>query len=245
MKDMPQDPVFSEQEASKIIQRAVELSEQQGAGQYTPGITRAELEKIAAEVGVSADVLDRAIRDTVKHQSTKKSSWFTEEFERVVEGELDPSQYDIVIEGLKPLSNAGQPHAAQVGRTLSLSTWTGVGQAKVDLTSRNGRTKVKVKSNALFQGLMTLHPAFVTALIATGSLSEKGMAALGIGIGAAAMAIGVGLFGFLTKKGHRKAEELADTMRDRIADTLEAEESAQAGNKASTESAIHQRVGQG
>ncbi len=244
MRDMPQEPMFSEQEASKIIQRAVELSEQQGAGQYTPGITRAELEKIAAEVGVSVDVLDRAIRDTIKHQPTKNSSWFSEEYERVVEGELDPSQYDIVIEGLKPLSNAGQPHAAQVGRTLSLSTWTGVGQAKIDLTSRNGRTKVKVKSNAIFQGLMTLHPAFITALIATGSLGEKGMAVLGVSIGAVAMAIGVGLFGFLTKKGHRKAEQLADQMRDRIADALESEASSSAVRTAASDEMLHQRVGQ-
>lgn len=233
--------MFSEQEASKIIQRAVELSEQQTSGQYSPGITRAELEKIAAEVGVSVEVLDKAIRETVKGESGKSGFRFTEEFERVVEGELDPSQYDLVIEGLKPMSNAGQPHAAQVGRTLSLSTWTGVGQAKVDLTSRNGRTRVKVKSNSIFQFLMTLHPALVTALIATASLGEKGMVWLGAGIGAAAIAVGATLFGFLTKKGHRKAEELADEMRTRIANTLETEQPV----TQVAEEQIHQRIGQG
>lgn len=239
---MAQDPMFSEQEASKIIQRAVELTEQQSSVQYTPGITRAELEKIAAEVGVSVDVLDKAIRETVKHEPTKTGFRFTEEFERVVEGELDPSQYDVVIEGLRPLSNAGQPHAAQVGRTLSLSTWTGVGQAKIDLTSRNGRTRVKVKSNALFQFLMTLHPALITALITTASLGERGMVWIGAGIGAAAIAVGAGLFGFLTKKGHRKAEELADDMRERIANTLESERPT---TSQVAEEQLHQRVGQG
>lgn len=239
---MAQDPMFSEQEASKIIQRAVELSEQQTSGQYAPGITRAELEKIAAEVGVSIDVLDKAIRETVKGDTGKGGFRFSEEFERVIEGELDPGQYDLVIEGLKPMANHGQPQASQVGRTLSLSTWTGVGQAKVDLTSRNGRTRVKVKSNSIFQFLMTLHPALITALVATGALGEKGMVWLGAGIGAAAIAIGASLFGFLTKKGHRKAEDLADDMRDRIANTLESERPA---TTVVEEEPLHQRVGQG
>lgn len=241
---MANEPVFSEQEASKIIQRAVELSEQQSAGQYQAGVTKGELEKIAAEVGVSVDVLDKAIRESVEGAASKGGFKFTEEFERVVEGELDPSQYDLVIEGLKPMSNAGQPHAAQVGRTLSLSTWTGVGQAKVDLTSRNGRTKVKVKSNSIFQFLMTLHPALATALIATGALGEKGMVWMGAAIGAVALTIGTALFGMLTKKGHKKAEALANDMRDRIANTLEAERTSTSVSVDQAQE-LHQRVGQG
>ena len=59
-----------------------------------------------------------------------------------------------------------------------------MGQAKIDVTSRNGRTSLKVKSNALFQGLMTLHPAFITTLILMGTLSEKGMGLLAAGLGA-------------------------------------------------------------
>lgn len=240
---MANEPVFSEQEASKIIQRAVELSEQQSTGKYQSGVTRTELEKIASEVGVSVDVLDKAIRESVEGTQAKGGFRFSEEFERVVEGELDPGQYDLVIEGLKPMANHGQPLASQVGRTLSLSTWTGVGQAKVDLTSRNGRTKVKVKSNSIFQFLMTLHPALITALVATGALGEKGMVWLGAGIGAAALAVGASLFGFLTKKGHKKAEALANDMRDRIANTLEAEQNTKSVSLDQSEE-LHQRVGQ-
>ncbi len=242
--NMAQEPVFSEQEATKIIQRAVELSEQQAAGKYQSGITRAELEKIASEVGVSVDALDKAIQESVEVASSKGGFRFSEEFERVVEGELDPSQYDLVIEGLKPMSNAGQPHAAQVGRSLSMSTWTGVGQAKIDLTSRNGRTKVKVKSNSIFQFLMTLHPALATALIATGALGEKGMVLTGAAIGAVALAVGTTLFGILTKRGQKQAEALANEMRDRIANTLESEQSTRTHTNPLGQE-LHQRVGQG
>ncbi len=222
---MANEPVFSEQEASKIIQRAVELSEQENTEVYKPGVTRGELERIAKEVGVPTAALARAIAEAARTHPGKQPFRLTEEFERVVEGELDPSQYDLVIEGLKPMAKAGQPLASQVGRTLSMTTWTGVGQAKVDLTSRNGRTKVKVRSNALLQALMTLHPAFITSIIAMGALTERGMAGLGAGIAIAAMSVGATLFSILTRSGHQKAEILADQLKDKIQETI-AEEGA-------------------
>lgn len=223
---MANEPVFSEQEASKIIQRAVELSEQENTEVYKPGVTRDELERIAKEVGVPTAALARAIAEAAKAHPGRQPFRLAEEFERVVEGELDPSQYDLVIDGLKPMAKAGQPLASQVGRTLSMTTWTGVGQAKVDLTSRNGRTKVKVRSNALLQAVMTLHPAFITSIIAMGALTERGMAGLGAGIAIAAMSVGATLFSILTRRGHQKAEHLADQLKDKIQETI-AEEGVQ------------------
>lgn len=217
---MPEKRVFSEQQVSQILRRAVELTDAGVSPGYTPGITEAELERIAAEVGVAPTALRQALLETGIESSKKGPLNLTEEFERVVEGELDPDKFDIIAEGVKPMSNAGQPHMTQVGRTMQLSAWTGVGQARVSVTSRNGRTKLQVKSNALFQGLMTLHPTFIASLITVASLSERGMAWLGAAIGIGVMAIGGILFAKLTKFGHRKAEKLADTLRDRIAETL-------------------------
>jgi hypothetical protein len=240
---MATEPVFSEQEATKIIQRAVELTEEANSPRYKPGITREELERIASEVGVSADTLAKAISEAGQSQPSKGLFGLTREYERVVDGELDPSQYDIVIEGLRPLANAGQPAVAQVGRTLSMSTWTGVSQAKVDLTSRNGRTRIKVKSNAFFQALLTLHPALMTGLIAAGALGERGLGWLGAAIAAGAIAIGTTLFGFLTKKGHQKAEVLADDLRERIARTVA--EQSMVDHQPAEAAQITQRLGQG
>jgi len=242
---MPPERVFSEQEATKIIQRAVELTEQSSSQSYKAGVTRAELERIAAEVGVSADALARAISDAGQSPKVERSLLgLSREFERVVEGELDPSQYDVVIEGLKPLANAGQPAAAQVGRTLSMSAWTGVGQAKIELTSRNGRTRVKVRSNPLFQFLMTIHPALMGSFVALGALGEKGMIWVGAAIAAGLLTIGGTLFSMLTRKGHAKAEKLADDLRERIANTLS--ESGNTGTDSVTsEEPLVQRLGQG
>lgn len=240
---MPEKRVFSEQEVAQILRRAVELTEDETSKSYTPGITEAELERIAFEVGVDPAALRRAILETGERKSTKGPLSLTEEFERVVEGELDPSQFDIIAEGIKPLSNAGQPHMSQVGRTLQLSAWTGVSQAKVTVTSRNGRTKLNVKSNALFQGLMTLHPSFIASLITVASMSERGMGWIGAAIGVGIMSIGAFLFRKLTGVGHRKAEKLADDLRGRIAETLAHQPTTTHTSEVEAVQTVEQRLG--
>lgn len=217
---MPEERVFSEQEVGQIIRRAVQLTEEDAAPSYKAGVTKHELEKIAKEVGVSPEALQRAILEAGEHKGKRGLFHLTEEFERVVEGELDPSQFDLITENVKTFGNAGQPAVAQVGRKMTMSAWTGVGQAKIDVTSRNGRTRVKVKSNALMQAIMTLHPGLITTLITVGSLSERGLGWLAAWIGFAIVTVAVFLFTVLTKKGHQKAEKMADDLRDRIAETL-------------------------
>lgn len=242
---MPEKRVFSEQEVAQILRRAVELTEDETSKSYTPGITESELERIATEVGVDPAALRRAILETGERKSIKGPLSLTEEFERVVEGELDPSQFDVIAEGIKPLSNAGQPHMSQVGRTLQLSAWTGVSQARVTVTSRNGRTKLHVKSNALFQGLMTLHPSFVASIITVASLAERGLGWLGAAIGIGVMSIGFALFKKLTGVGHRKAEKLADDLRERIAETLAHQPATTQTSEVEEAQTVQQRLGPG
>ncbi len=236
---MPEERIFSEQEVTDIIRRAVEISERGSNPVYQPGVTRAELEHIAAEVGVSVEALHQAI--TEAGLRTDKRGWLhlTEEFERVVEGELDPDRFDLVVEDLKSFRNAGQPSMAQIGRKMTMSAWTGVGQAKVDVTSRNGRTTLKVKSNALLQALMTLHPGLIATMITVGAMSEQGLGLVGGAIGVGVMTLSTAAFAWLTKRGHRRAEEIADNLRERIA--AEVKDQARQGS-AEVEEPLHQRL---
>lgn len=213
---MPSQHLFSEDEASRILQRAVEISSNEQSENFTPGVTREELERIAKEVGVSPDALERAIREG--GIVNEKSGLFnlTKTYERVVEGELDPGQFDLICEGIRLMGRHGQSGMSQVGRNLKLSAWTGTGHAMVDVTARNGRTSIKVKSNSLLQAVMTLHPAFVTSMVTVGALSERGMGLLGIGIATGIMTIGAFMFRFLTKLGHKRAENLADLVKKNV-----------------------------
>lgn len=219
-RPLPQANMFSEQEVGAIIRRAVELTEEQGSA-YQPGVTKEELRRIAEDVGVPLEALERAIREVGQVKDTRGPLQLSAEFERVVEGEVDPDQFDLIIEDVTPLQRGHMAGPTQIGRKLTMPAWNGVGQSTIEITAREGRTRIKVKSHALFQALMTLYPAFVGSAISMGALGDKGMIGVGVAIAAGLTAIGAGMFSFLTRRGHEKSRELADDLRDRVAQTLE------------------------
>jgi len=216
----PGDRVFSEKEASEIVQRAVRLHEQalESSSPYTPGITAGELVRIAMEIGVDPKFVEQAMIEGPGLESRKGVLHLTEEFEKVIQGELDPSRFDIVLDELKLMNRHQGVGAAQVGRTLQATHWTGVSQAQVQVTSRNGRTRVNVKSNCLFAWLFALHPAFIGSVIALAVTGEEGMIAAGFAIAAVLGIAGWTGFRTLLKKGHQRAGELAERLSRTIAE---------------------------
>ena len=211
--------IFSEQEASQILRRAAELMEKEveGGKDYTPGITRQELENIAKEVGVDPKFLELAITQQGRAESKPGVLHLTQEFERVIEGELNPDDFDVIIESIKPLSRIGQAGFTQVGRSLQASAWTGVSQANVSVSSRNGRTRLKVASNPLFGFLMGGYPALIGSIISAASLSEHGYVGAGIAAAAGFLVAGVLAVRTLISKGHTAAANLTDKLETAIA----------------------------
>ncbi len=216
----PDKRVFSEKEASEIVRRAAQLHEQalESASPYKPGVTREELERIAIEVGIDPTYIERAILEGSRPESRKGPLHLTEEFERVIEGELDPNDFDVGTNALRVMHRHQGRGAAQVGRSLNATSWTGVSQANVHVSSRNGRTRLNVKSNALFAWLFALHPAFILSIIAIGATSEAGLIWLGLGIVGALALAGWAGFRTLLKTGHKRAGELTDRLAAVIAD---------------------------
>lgn len=201
--------VFSEKEATEIVRRAVELQEEQQSEAYTPGITSEQLADIAKEVGVDPKFLDQALREALAPESKVGPMHLTEEFERVIDGELPPEDFDLVFTEFKPM-NSRRYQTVQVGRTMDAIAWTGWSHARLHLTSRNGRTRLRVKSTPLLAYLCTLHPAIIGSVIAMSVFSGAGMVAGGLAAFAGIMSAGILGFRFLLKRGHRAARELTD-----------------------------------
>lgn len=220
MSKVPDRRVFSEQEVTEIITRATEISAAGKESAYIPGVTIEELERIAKEVGVDAAALMQAIEEQKEPRKQKSRTGFFEEFIRVVDGELSPDDFDLAIEGVS-MMNGKSSGTSQIGRTLHATAWTGVSQAFVDVQSRGGRTKIKVKSNPWMQALYTLHPAFMAALITAGSMGERGMGMLGTAIGVGLMVVGAVVFNVMRKVGHRKAEETADKIKANVEELID------------------------
>jgi len=217
-----EDQVFSEKQASEIFQLAAQLQEQKGdpQGAYAPGLTREEMIRIAQEAGIDPQYLDAAIRASSKKRPRRGFFELVEEDERIVDAELAMADFDVITEVIKPARTRRHP-PHQVGRTLTFQTRFRGGLYVVEVTARNGRTRVKVKSVPFMAYLVSLHPAIILACGVWGSLSDKGEfteAAL-----AAMLVIAAGFFAFLTlvRRGQGQTGELAQIIADEVRQATE------------------------
>lgn len=208
--------LFSEQEAGEIIRRASEITEASSAADYKPGITQEELEKIAKEVGVPIEALQQAIREAAAGPKTTKKGTLTETQEFVVEGELPPEDFDVVSSQFKQTRRS---RITQVGRSLQGRGFHNWGLTLVDMTARNGRTKVKLTSLPLLAILGGAYPAFLAAMFGSSAMQAQHMAPIAGPLWIAACAVG-GFFGFraLLEKGKQSTREMAAKLREVISE---------------------------
>jgi hypothetical protein len=219
---MNENRVFSEEEVAEIMRRAVTLQEQtkHGAAEYRPGVTQAELQRAAKEMGVDPAFLEQAIREKLEGVPTKQRGILPEE-QRVVEGELDPEDFDIILSQVKNIS--GRRPITQVGRTLRGRAFTGSGLAELEVTSRNGRTKISVKPTFILEALGMFYPAFIVTLITNANLAGGGspLTALAATTGA----FGLAALGFRAwlSKSRAAATKLADKLQDSVTEHIASE----------------------
>jgi hypothetical protein len=211
--------VFSEQEVTAVVRRAVELQESAGKESYTPGVTAAELERVAKELGIEAKYLQQAISEANNSESKRGTLNLTAEFERVVDTELKPEDFDVLLRYLKPTGNQGGPGFTQVGRTLTGRTWTGSSFANFIVTAKGGRTRINLKSNALFAWLVTIHPATIASLVTLPALASKGHPWMALAIVCPIIAAAGLAFRAVLNRGHKSAKELTDKLAEAVAET--------------------------
>jgi len=212
-----EDRVFSEKQASEIFQLAAQLQEQKAdpANGYAPGLTREEMIRIAQEAGIDPQYLDAAIRASTKTKPKRRLFELVEEDERVVDAELQMADFDVVTEVVRPARTRRHP-PRQVGRTLTLQTRFKGGMYEVEVSAKNGRTRVKVRSVPFMAYLVSLHPAIIIACLGWGNISAHGeftAAAL-----FSLLVILAGFIGFLTlvRRAQGQTGELAEIIADRI-----------------------------
>lgn len=152
---MSENRVFSEQEAADLVLAAVKLQEASTTSNhdYTPGITYSELLKIAKDVGVSEDYLRQAMQGHLAPGVAEKKRSFlgwplSYNFERVLDVEITPDQFDLVASELThpSMSAAGPMYGPQIlGRTITGTTYDKTSQSTIKVSSRNGRTRIENK----------------------------------------------------------------------------------------------------
>lgn len=209
--------IYSESEVSRILQKAVEIQEKESGTGYASGVTLEELQRIAQECGIEASALQTAL---VQPEEETKASFFNfvETHERVFEGELDLSRTDEVIEAF------GDKVKAQgmitIGRTVRIQVISGAVFGTLELTSRNGRTKLKFRQTPFIAYFAGLHLPLILSIVAGSSLMASGRVLMGLASLIGILGIGMLLFTTIANGGKRKARVLVDQLSDRIGEMI-------------------------
>jgi hypothetical protein len=205
---------FSEKDASEILKAAAKLQQEAASGSSPSGVSVDDLKKIAEESGIDPNFVDQALLT----QAAKNSKGSDKgRLETTIEGELSLEQFGVVQESLSSLS--GYKLLSQVGRTIQGTVQAPWCQLRVEVFSRNGKTRIQVTPIYGMTFMMTGYApaligfmAFVFGTIRGGILVGAGLAAL------------FGTVSFLaTMFGFKKANESAKKVFDQLVTDLSAE----------------------
>lgn len=222
---MSEREVFSEQEATDIIRAAVQLQERLKSGEdYTPGLTREELMRMAAEMGLSEEAMRQAIATRGQIQPEDRRGFWTQQFSRVIDRELKPEDFDIVGTTVSR-SGTHSNGLKQLGRTISGAVSRGMGYGMLEVTSRKGRTRIDVKSGSFVCFMATLYPGLLFGVLGALILSLTVNPIVGGLVGLGLVALGVVGLNLTLPIAHRRMKELADELKRRIEEELPEEPS--------------------
>jgi len=220
------DKIFSEGEVGDLMRRAAELQEQGSSAGYVPGVTYAEIAKMASEIGIDAKYLELAIQERKSPDLASQSREKYPTIERIFPIELQPENMDIITEYIKPLSVATASGTmsgslVQVGRTLrgqAACTWA---NPEFRVTSRDGRTKVVVTSDKGTPiGLTCL---WIIPLIAVIVMLAKGVLIPAAALGVLSIALAIWSYHGLVRKSGEMTYEVANSIEKSITEYIESQ----------------------
>lgn len=155
--------IYSEKEALQLVQLAAKLQQDEPDSGHGVGISYEELERISKESGIDPKYLQLAL----ERKQAGGSGHPGQEVERIVEGEVDPADFDVIYEVLGQSGNAPQQMVTQVGRSVQGMKMVPWGVANISISSRKGRTRISLRPIPAQTFMMT---AFTPLLLAFQSL---------------------------------------------------------------------------
>ena len=201
---------YSDHEVRLILKEAAELQEREaGAAGARDGLTLAELEQVASDVGLDPALVRRAAAkvDAKAHAAPAfAGAPMRVILERALAGELPEAAHERVVDAVR-LATGELGTVSIIGRTLTWGAKSPGVTRQVTVVSRDGRTTVRVEGNlgelaGVVQGVGGA-ASIVAALIAGGSAFEV---ASSVPVAIAAALAGVGGVWLLGRLGFRAGE---------------------------------------
>ena len=220
--------LYSEQEMGALIQRATEL--QQGSSDaFEHGLSILEIERIAAELGITPEHLRNAALEleNQSHTHDSKGFWgtpFQIDLNRVVEGALTDEQWEEIVLMLRTYTGrAGRTN--DIGKTKEWSHFLdeGLGHTRVSISPREEQSTVKIQKQYRGMGVFVYVLSFLLGGVITLILSElegapfvsipMGLTFLGAGCVTALLAARTGL-SIWSKRQQKKLDQMLNKVLD-------------------------------
>lgn len=238
------DKLFSESEVGEIMRRAAELQEKGSDSGYLPGVSSAEMSRMASEIGIDSKYLEVALQERLTGKSAVSKLDAYPTIEKIYPIELGPNDLDIITEYLKPLPSTNSngttsPGLVQVGRTLQGKAACAWGNPDFRVTSRDGRTKVVVTSDkATPAGISCI---WILPMIVGIILMGKVSVVAGLAVFAASIVLALLCYPKLVKKSGEMTIQTAEAIDKGIVEYMESRPSVSSTSVAETEQ-MQQRI---
>lgn len=229
---MEHQRTYSEQQVKDILMKAVDL-QQQGALAGTAdanGLSRDQLVKMATELGIDPKYVDAAIDQVRVSQGQDKGVRFlgiplSHTHEAVVDGELDPERFDVVMPELgTPNMNSNFSGSSQVGRSLTARVSKGFAFGPITVVSRDGKTKVTGKHSAFVGFMAGMYPAIILSFVLGAGMIAKGHLVGGLVAILGILGTGLGLFTLMARKADQAMKEVVSRVAAVVADETRAQD---------------------
>jgi hypothetical protein len=167
---------FSDKETTAILKRAMELQQSDALiAEGGRGMTLADLEKIAAEVGIDPQYVQTAAAELEIESSPQRFNlWggpMDVHLERTVEGEVSQAQWDTLLAEIRrSVGEVGAPR--MVGNSLEWVYDPGLVEHLVTVTPREGQTTIRVTSQIGGLALLSYFSAFIISFVGAMALTK-------------------------------------------------------------------------
>lgn len=184
---------YTEQEVTQVIKKAAELQERLApATVRTDGIGKAELVRIATELGLNEDFVHKALEDRTTFAVSDEGNItsMSRTLERTAAGLPNSEAFEIVLDEFGP-SMGVQSGPNTVGDTMTYQSMIGMTHCDMLVSKKQGRTRIKVGTTTFLPTISIAAPAAIALLTFVVAFANAGTVA-GVPGNIAAWIAGIG-----------------------------------------------------
>lgn len=156
--DSPGERAYAEEEVAAILRRAAELEQSQGV--EVGALSLGEIENVARDVGIDPALVRQAARELQEGTGEGIGAKIAgaplrRVIERVVDGEIGAESHERFAQEIREvLASAAvggrwalPGSISSIGRSLTLTGFTGTSMLEVDVTPRDGKTRIRLSAD--------------------------------------------------------------------------------------------------